>query len=119
METQLGSYLSDFFWRYLTKDGGYFRQNTIYEAVKNRLALFMSAHGVVDELLDMHTFGGYYRRLVAPSHEPNQSIQRRLLRLNRWEVNTSYPFLLKIYDDYLHQRLTVGEMCQILDAIES
>ncbi len=118
MEVQLGGHLSDFFWRYLTKDGTYYRQNTIYDAVKNRLAS-LTAEGVVDELLDIRAYSDYYQRLVAPSHEPNPAIQRRLHRINRWEINTAYPFLLKIYDDYEHGRLSASDVCKILDAIES
>ena len=118
MESQLDWHLSDFFWRYLTKDGAYIRQNTIYEGVKNRLAP-LPAPGVVDELLEMRMYADYYRRLVAPKHEPNPHIQRRLHRLNRWEVNTAYPFLLRIYDDYEHGRLTAADMCKVLDVVES
>ena len=118
METNLDKELTNFFWRYLTKDGTFVRQNMIYDAVKNRLS-GLGASGVIDELLTMRQYADYYLRLIQPKHEPNPQIRRRLQRLNLWEINTAYPFLLNIYDDYEHRRISLPDMCEVLDAIES
>src|SRR5690606_10225041 len=44
---------------------------------------------------------------------------RRLKRINRWEINTAYPFLLNIYHDLEFGRISADEMCEILDLIEA
>lgn len=119
IEIALEAELTNFLWRYLTKDGTFVRQGAIYEAVKNRLTKLPTSGQVVDVLMDMHIYAGYYKRLIDPSHEPDPHIRRRLHRLNRWEIKTAYPFLLALYDDYERGNLTASGMCHILDTIES
>lgn len=118
MERRLNDNVTPFFWRFLTKDGTFIRQNAIYDAFKARLARLDSAQ-IIDELLELHVYSTYYQRLIAPAEEPNPEIRRRLTRLNRWEVNTAYPFLLALYNDYEHGRLTATDFCRMLDIIES
>lgn len=119
IELDLEDGLTDFLWRYLTKDGAFVRQGSIYEAIKSKLTNLPGTRRVVDELSDMHTYAGYYKRLVDPESEPNEAIRLRLLRLNRWEVKTSYPFLLALYHDFATRAITVEEFCEVLDTIES
>ena len=118
MQKELRDELSNFLWRYLTKDGTFVRQGSIYEAIKARLA-HKNTSEVVDVLIDMHTYAGYYVRLIDPQKESNQSIRQRLERINRWEIKTAYPFLLALYDDYVKRRLASKDFCKILDYVES
>ena len=119
IELKLGDALTDFLWRYLTKDGTFVRQGSIYEAIKSKLSNLPGSRRVVDELFDMHTYAGYYKHLIDPDSEPNEGIRRRLHKLNRWEVKTSYPFLLALYHDYATGLVTAKEFCEVLDIIES
>lgn len=119
IEVELGDELTNFLWRYLTKDGAFIRQGSIYEAIKNNLSGLPTPSEVIDVLMDMRIYAGYYKRLIDPNKEPNIQIRWRLHRINRWEINTAYPFLLALYDDYERGSLTSREMCQILDDIES
>lgn len=119
IEKSLGDQLTNFLWRYLTKDGTFVRQGSIYEAIKNRLASLPTADEVIDVLMDINIYAGYYKRIIAPEQEPNLEIRRRLQRINRWEINTAYPFLLALYDDYERGGLSAKGMCEIIDAIES
>lgn len=118
MQSMLGNNLTDFMWRYITKDGTSVRQNAIYDAMRTRISRADSPD-VIDTLGDMHTYANYYIRLIDPDQEPDLEIQRRLKRFNRWEINTAYPFLLNIYHDLENGRVSSVEMCQILDLIES
>ncbi len=119
IEIELSEELTNFIWRYLTKDGTFVRQGSIYEAVKNRLTSLPNTSKVIDFLMDMRIYAGYYKRLIDPACEPNEKIRRRLLRINRWEINTAYPFLLALYDDYERGGLNAEGMCQVLDTVES
>lgn len=118
MERSLGKALTDFMWRYINKDGAFVRQNLIYDEFKKRLAL-KSPSEVVDVLLDMHTYSEYYHKLIDPAQEPDPEISRRLSRINRWEIKTAYPFLLCLYSDYEHHRLSRDDMTKALSMIES
>lgn len=118
MEVSLNKELTNFMWRYLNKDGTFNRQNAIYDAFKKRLASKTRAE-VVDTLLEMHTYAGCYRKLIDPDQEPDREVRRRLHRLNRWEINTAYPFLLALYDDYAQHHITAAQMSTALEMIES
>lgn len=118
MQQKLGVELTNFMWRYITKDGTSIRQNRIYDEMRARTEGKNQAQ-VIDILSDMHTFSDYYLRLIDPDQEANLQIRRRLKRINRWEIKTAYPFLLNIFDEYENERLSGEQFCQILDMIES
>ena len=119
MEKTLENELPNFMWRYLTKDGTFVRQGSIYEAIKERLSTLASSEEVIDVLSDMHTYAEYFARLIGKAKEPNLEVRRRLDRLNRWEINTALPFLLALYRDFAREDVSVLELCDVLDAIES
>lgn len=121
MQTSLGDELTKFIWRYLIKgsySGKAIRLNEIYDEVKKRLQRAKSTQ-VVDMLMDMHTFSGYYLCLINPEVEPNKALRRRLERINRWDIKTCYPFLLNLYHDYRRKLLSGQDFCKIIEMIES
>ena len=69
--------------------------------------------------MDMHTYSGYYVRLINPENEENEEIRERLSRINRWEIKTAYPFLLNVYHDYCTNKLSATDFARILEIIES
>lgn len=119
IEQSLGSKLTEFMWRYLTKDGVFVRQSSIYEEIKGRISRLSTSKEVIDVLSDLHTYAGYYKKLISPETEPDKDMARRLDRLNRWEINTAYPFLLAIYADYDKGIISATQFCQVLDVIEA
>jgi len=118
MQNKLGDELSNFLWRYLNKDGVFIRLNSIYDAIKRKLAK-KNSNEVVDFLMEMDTYSKYYLRLINPENEPEPEISIRLKRLNSWEVKTAYPFLLNIYYEYTQKHINTNDFCVILDMIES
>jgi uncharacterized protein with ParB-like and HNH nuclease domain len=121
MQDALGSELTAFIWRYLIKDGNTvkaIRLDEIYDEVKQKLMKSKSSQ-VVDLLVDMHTFAGYYLALINPENEQNKEIRKRLKRLNRWDVKTTYPFLLNLYRDYKERKVSFQDFCSVLDVLES
>ena len=122
MQDALGGELTAFIWRYLSKDSNAtktIRLDEIYDEVKQKLTGAGSSQ-VVDLLVDMHTFSGYYLSLINPEvNEPNKEIRKRLKRLNRWDVKTTYPFLLNAYRDYKDKKVSLTDFCAILDMLES
>jgi len=122
MQDALGNELTGFIWRYLIKDTNsakVIRLDEIYDEVKGILAKAKPSQ-VVDLLMDMHTFSGFYMALINPdSHEPNKELRKRLKRLNRWDVKTTYPFLLNVYRDYKEKKISPQDFCDVLDILES
>jgi len=122
MQNSLGNELTYFIWRYLIKDATsakVIRLDEIYDEVKAILSKANSSK-VIDLLMDMHTFSGYYLILLEPKkYEQNNEIKKRLARLNRWDVKTTYPLLLNIYRDYKENQISANDFCGVLDIIES
>lgn len=52
-----------------------------------------------------------YGRLLDPNKEQDKDIRKELYNINQLEINTSYPFLMKVYDDYINA--TIGKDCFI------
>jgi len=121
MQETLDSELTPFLWRYLIKDSNNvktIRLNEIYDEVK-LILMGRTSSQVIDFLMDVHTYSNYYQCLLAPSKEANKDIQKKLQRIRRWDVKTTYPLLLNIYHDYKENLITPQEFCKILEALES
>ncbi len=118
MQSSLGEKLTEFMWYYIIKDGTYVRQSGIYDVLRASTE-GTSPNEIVNKLLDMYTYHEHYLKLITPEKEENPQIRKRLKRINKWEINTAYPFLLNIYGQYMENKLSQDDMCDILDLIES
>lgn len=121
MQNSLGAELTAFIWRYLIKGANgvkAIRLDEIYDEVKQRLVGLNSTE-VLNFMKDMHLFSGYYQRLINPDGESNKGIGQRLKRINRWDIKTTYPFLLNLYHDYRQNKLSSDDFCTMLEIIES
>lgn len=122
MQEVLGNELTNYIWRYIVKDANsakVIRLDEIYDEIKARLTKANPSE-VIDLLMDMCTFSGYYLILLEPEkYEPNKEIARRLSRLNRWDVKTTYPLLLNICRDYKKNKISAEVFCEALDILES
>lgn len=118
MQNNLGKNLTDFIWNYLKKDGKFVRKDDIYYELKGRLN-YKDEATVLESLKDLANYSTYYEKLIDPSKEKSLKIKRRLKRLNRWGVTTSYPFLLNLYHDLNSDNLSKDEFSDILEITES
>jgi uncharacterized protein with ParB-like and HNH nuclease domain len=119
MQKSLERSLTDYIWRYLSKDGATVRQTSVYQTFKDRLQRLTTPKQVIDVLMEIHTYAEYYRRIIDPVQEPEPALQRRFDRLIKWEVATAHPFLLALYHDYACKRISLNDFCRVIDAIES
>lgn len=118
MQQRMQSALSDFFWRYLMKDGSLVRYDDMYDEMRTKIE--EGPEPVVGILRELNRFSGYYIRFWRPrEHENNPKIRDQLDRLNQWEVEVAYPFLLTV----MHKRtlgiVTDDVLLQVLQMIES
>jgi len=123
METVNGdSYLSDFFWRYLMKDGNLPRYDEVFEGMRDHIDVQITRHSrtVVQVIEELNRFSEYYACLCWPErHEPCAEIAKRLRRLNQWEVDVSYPVLLDAYDKRRTGVVSEDDIVEFLEMIES
>lgn len=115
MQDALGDSLTECIRHYLMKDSSVIKQSDVYFSLKERV----SKSEAMAYLKDLARFASYYQKLLQPEREANLEIRRSLLRLNRIEVTTAYPFLLNCYDEYDQGSLSSAEFVSILKVIEN
>lgn len=72
----------------------------------------------VDLVDDLHKFSGYYCAMEL-GKEKNPDLRAAFADLQELKANVTYPFLLKIYDDYTNGLLSVEELEQAVRLVES
>lgn len=115
MQKALDENLTEFIRHYLMKDGKIIKQGDVYFSLKD----IVSQRNALDYLKELLMFSGYYKKLIYPECETHSEIRRLLSRLNRFEVNTAYPFLLNCYADYSENKISTEEFISILRVIEN
>ncbi len=118
MQQRLDIYLTEFMRQYLMKDGEEVVKAEIYPALKARVAELESL-AVESQLRAMSKFSEHYLCLVKPDEEPNPAIRHYLLRLQRWDLATAHPLLLRLYDARGKKKLTPEDFVESLRMIES
>lgn len=115
MQKALGENLTEFIRHYLMKGGKIIKQSDVYFSLKD----IVSQGNALDYLKELLKFSYYYKKLVYTEYEAHSKIRKLLSRLNRFEVNTAYPFLLNCYDDYSESKISAEEFINILTVIEN
>lgn len=118
MQNSLGGALENFF-RYEWMSGGQFvREADIYVTWKRRLDP-LGADDLIERLRYLAHNARFYKRLLAPSEEPDGRISNGLARLNRWGGQTVYPFLLNVYRRYDVGEVDAESFANVLRTLES
>ncbi len=118
MQRRLGDNLAEFMRHYLMRNGDEVLKDDVYSQLKKRVQ-DLSHDDVKSALEDMHRLSDYYLRLIKPSEESDPDIQASLMQLLKWDVTTSHPLTLKLYDAYGRNEITKEELNQCLRNIES
>lgn len=115
MQEAIGDSLTEFIRHYLMRDGKIVKQADVYFSLKD----IVNQGNALDYLKDILKLSGYYEKLLYPQREENVEVRKQLFRLNRFEVNTAYPFLLNCYDDFSQSKISVVEFVDILKILEN
>ena len=119
MQERLGSSIDDFFWRHSMMDGTLTRSDHVFDTTKNILSKRPDEE-VIPALESFSDFSKYYMRIKEPlANEVDVEIKRRAIRLSRWEVDVSCPFLLVVYHEHATGRMSSQELAMVLQTIES
>ncbi len=80
---------------------------------------FPDSAAFADEIATLARFAGYYDHLLRPHSERDASVRESLLRLNRMETTTAYPFLLALYDAREQGKISREEFLTALADLEN
>lgn len=122
MQERLKGQLDGFFWRFLMKDGGLIAWDDTYNEFKILVEekKKLESTQIPDFLTELRDYSSVYARLLWPSkYEMNPELQTHMARLNSWEVEVSYPFLLNILKVYMDGSISDLDVKAIMSMIES
>lgn len=120
MQEKLEDDLEQFIRHYLAMDGDIPNFKKIYvtfreitdESAKNE-------DDVICKMKDLLKFSQYYHKFIYPENEKEQKLKDYLKKFNKLEITTSYPLLLRLYDDYINKTLSSNDLSECLKAIET
>ena len=118
MQRRLGDNLTEFMRHYLMRNGEEVLKDDVYSQLKKRIQ-DANEEGVKSILEEMNRISSYYLRLIRPIEEADADLQASLLQLLKWDVTTSYPLTLKLYEFYAQNETPKDELNQCLVNIES
>jgi len=112
-------YSSDFFWRYLMMDGKLPRFDETFDGIKEVVG-DAGRDQVLGILERFSRFSEYYCRLaqLSPS-EPEGPFLSQMDRLNQWEVDVAYPFLMAALEHAHERDISEGQFVDVARMVES
>ena len=113
--------LTAFLRHYLAmRSGTLINEGHVYARFRDRMETEFSAEEqFAKELSNLKRFAEHYDKFLRPEHETDPDIRQALIRLNILETATAYPFLLRIYDAYYNQELTLEQLKEVLAVLEN
>ena len=118
-----GEYFDTFMRRYLTmKKGKVPKKNEVYDVFKQFSRMVEAAQEdgeeVVSLVSDIRTYASYFCAMTQVK-EPDQKLKKAFDDLWELRVETAYPFLMEVYNDFTNQLVTVDEFVEIVRLVES
>lgn len=102
------------------KDGALPRYDEVYEGMRNLIESEARDKSILQILEQLDQYSGYYLKLRLPDpNEPNRAIRNQLQRLNQWEIDVAYPFMLAAMDKRQAGIITDDALLEVLQQIES
>ncbi|TDQ67258.1 uncharacterized protein with ParB-like and HNH nuclease domain [Maritalea mobilis] len=100
-QTTNESKVSEFIRDYLTmKTKVIPNKSAVYDKFKDRFPE-PNSEGLKSALDELRTLSEVYNKLLNPSQELDEDIKSALMHINALEINVAYPFLMKVYQDFV------------------
>jgi len=111
--------VSDYIRDYLTlRNKKIPNKNKVYETFKTQYPTTTLTQ-LEDILLPLKTLSKCYGKLINPSKEDEKEIQKHLSYIKQLEINVAYPFLMKVYEDYVENIIDQKKFIAVLELIQS
>ncbi len=117
VQKEYSAELTTAFWFYLRKDGKSVGEKEVYKEIKNIFDRVKNDSEL--KLEELVQFANYYQCLKFDNNEPQVSLQSWFKRLRRLDFTTCHIFLLNVYYDYEHKKLSLENFENILRYLES
>ena len=118
MQEKTGVYLDDFFWRYLMMDGSPTKHGVKHSKRSNAVLDLADLSVQRMKLIQFSKFARFYRRLREVEDQDDLLI-REIKRINTWEVDVAYSFLMRSLSWVEDCKVDFDEMETVIGMIES
>ncbi len=112
----------DYFIRhYLAMDGDLPTFNRLYTTFKELVDKEINQDSVLWVMKRLNRFSEYYSNFLYPTNEKEKELRIYFDKFKRLNSTTSYPLLLKLYDDYRNKNIDfyIEDLVECLHAIET
>lgn len=89
----------------------------VYERYKKFLKSKNSPKSITDAVKDLHAYSKYYVR-IALQKEPDEILQKKFKEILKLRIDTSYPFLIAVYNDFENELITKDDFITIIDLVK-
>jgi hypothetical protein len=118
-ETSSVTKVSDFIRDYLTLENNNIpNKGKVYLAFKEKFPT-----STLDELeitlSGLKSLVKFYNKLINPKNETDKEIRTQLQYISKLEINVTFPFLMKVYEDYSNSIIDKSTFVSILELIQS
>lgn len=118
-ETLNQNRVSDFIRDYLTLENKKIpNKSNVYQEFKAKYPL-TTVNALEESLANIKRFAKFYNKLINPFNEQDEDIRLQIEYINRLEINVTFPFLLKIYDDFDSDIINKKDFINVLEFIQS
>lgn len=118
-ETTNQSLVSDFIRDFLTLETSIIpKKDKVYNEFKLKYPT-SSFQKTKETLQTLKGLVRHYNKLINPQNETDIDIRNQLEYIQKLEINVSYPFLLKVYDDYFLKIIDKRILIEVLELIQS
>ena len=110
---------ADFFWRYLMMDGSLPRQDDTYDEIQDRVKT-PTPDEAIGTLKTYAKFAKYYGQIAElDTSGLSPKLATQFSRLNQWEVDVAYPYLMSALDLMHSGQVSEDELVAVTQSIES
>jgi hypothetical protein len=93
-------------------------KSKVYEAFK-KLYQERDSNFYDQTLARLKAYSYHYNKLLNPEREPDPVLAHELRQIDLLEINTAFPFLLSVYEDYENGILSKEQFWQVLRLVQT
>lgn len=113
------SRVSDFIRDYLTNENKKIpTKKKVYQEFKAKYPV-TDTNLLKEELERVKLFAKYYNKLINPENEEDEDVREQINYIKKLGSNVTYPFLLRVYDDFEKSIIDKETFISVLETVQS
>lgn len=111
--------VSEFIRDYLTlKNKKIPNESNVYATFKKKYPI-ITFKELENNLAKIKALAKHYNKLINPKNETDKDIRQHLEYINRLKINVTFPFLMKVYEDFSNHVIDKAILIAVLSTVQS